>query len=64
MKIIKDCKKNLKMMKLSNLKMEYITRLNSDTMLYKQAGNSIVVNILEAILTNLLITCQKNQNML
>ena len=52
--IIEDCKKNLKMMRLSNLKMEYITRLNSDTMLYKQAGNSIVVNVLEAILTNLL----------
>lgn len=52
--IIEDCVKNLKMMKLLNLKMEYITRLNSDTMLYKQAGNSIVVNVLEAILKNLL----------
>ena len=52
--IIEDCVKNLKMMKLSNLKMEYITRLNSDTMLYKQAGNSIVVNVLEAILRNLI----------
>ena len=52
--IIEDCVKNLKMMKLSNLKMEYITRLNSDTMLYKQAGNSIVVNVLEAIFDNLL----------
>lgn len=29
--------------------------VNSDTQLYKQAGNSIVVNVLEAILTNLLI---------
>ena len=27
---------------------------NSSTQLYKQAGNSIVVNVLEAILTNLL----------
>jgi DNA (cytosine-5)-methyltransferase 1 len=26
----------------------------SNTQLYKQAGNSIVVNVLEAILTNLL----------
>lgn len=52
--IIEDCVKNLKMMKLLNLKMEYITRLNSDTMLYKQAGNSIVVNVLEEILKNLL----------
>ena len=30
--------------------------VNSDTQLYKQAGNSIVVNVLEAILTNLLLT--------
>lgn len=52
--IIEDCVKNLKMMKLSNLKMDYITRLNSDTMLYKQAGNSIVVTVLEAIFTELL----------
>ena len=52
--IIEDCVKNLKMMKLLNLKMEYTTRLNSDTMLYKQAGNSIVVNVLEAIFDNLL----------
>ena len=52
--IIEDCVKNLKMMKLSNLKMEYITRLNSDTMLYKQAGNSICVPVLEAILRELL----------
>lgn len=29
--------------------------VTSDTQLYKQAGNSIVVNVLEAILTNLLI---------
>ena len=29
---------------------------NSDTQLYKQAGNSIVVNVLEGILKNLLIT--------
>jgi DNA (cytosine-5)-methyltransferase 1 len=30
-------------------------KVNSNTQLYKQAGNSIVVNVLEAILTNLLI---------
>ena len=29
--------------------------VNSDTQLYKQAGNSIVVNVLEAILKNLLL---------
>ena len=28
--------------------------VNSNTQLYKQAGNSIVVNVLEAILKNLL----------
>lgn len=41
------------MMKLLNLKMEFTTRLNSNTALYKQAGNSIVVNVLEKILINL-----------
>lgn len=30
--------------------------VNSNTQLYKQAGNSIVVNVLEGILRNLLIT--------
>ena len=30
-------------------------QVNSNTQLYKQAGNSIVVNVLEAILTNLLL---------
>ena len=29
--------------------------VNSNTQLYKQAGNSIVVNVLEAILGNLLV---------
>ena len=38
---------------------EKASKVNSDTQLYKQAGNSIVVNVLEAILTNLLI--EKNQ---
>lgn len=31
------------------------SQVNSNTQLYKQAGNSIVVNVLEAILSNLLI---------
>lgn len=35
---------------------EKASQVNSDTQLYKQAGNSIVVNVLEAILTNLLLT--------
>ena len=38
---------------------EKASKVNSNTQLYKQAGNSIVVNVLEAILTNLLI--EKNQ---
>lgn len=34
---------------------EKASKINSNTQLYKQAGNSIVVNVLEAILTNLLL---------
>ena len=34
---------------------EKAAEVNSNTQLYKQAGNSIVVNVLEAILSNLLI---------
>ena len=34
---------------------EKAEKTNSNTQLYKQAGNSIVVNVLEAILKNLLI---------
>ena len=37
---------------------EKARQVNSDTQLYKQAGNSIIVNVLEAILTNLLINPQ------
>jgi len=33
---------------------EKAEKVNSNTQLYKQAGNSIVVNVLEAILINLL----------
>ena len=33
---------------------EKAERVNSNTQLYKQAGNSIVVNVLEAIFRNLL----------
>ena len=38
---------------------EKATKVNSNTQLYKQAGNSIVVNVLEEILTNLLLSCKK-----
>ena len=34
---------------------EKASKVNSNTQLYKQAGNSIVVNVLEAILNNLLL---------
>ncbi len=34
---------------------EKASKVNSNTQLYKQAGNSIVVNVLEVILTNLLL---------
>lgn len=34
---------------------EKAEKVNSNTQLYKQAGNSIVVNVLEAILKKLLI---------
>lgn len=37
---------------------EKASKVNSDTQLYKQAGNSIVVNVLEAILSNLLLEPQ------
>ena len=33
---------------------EKAEKVNSNTQLYKQAGNSIVVNVLEAILFNLI----------
>ena len=42
---------------------EKAAKVNSNTQLYKQAGNSIVVNVLEAILTNLLLNT-KEQNTL
>lgn len=39
---------------------EKASKVNSNTQLYKQAGNSIVVNVLEAILTNLLLSQEEN----
>lgn len=38
---------------------ERASKVNSNTQLYKQAGNSIVVNVLEAILTNLLLNTEQ-----
>ena len=42
---------------------ERAAQVNSNTQLYKQAGNSIVVNVLEAILNKLLID-NSNQNVI
>ena len=42
-------------MGFDDLDYEKARSVNSETQLYKQAGNSIVVNVLEAVLTNLLI---------
>ena len=41
-------------MGFSNEDFEKASQVNSDTQLYKQAGNSIVVNVLEKIFENLL----------
>ena len=43
-----------RLMGFSDIDFEKSSKVNSNTQLYKQAGNSIVVNILEAILSNLL----------
>ena len=43
-----------RLMGFSDLDYEKASKVNSNTQLYKQAGNSIVVNVLEAILKNLL----------
>ena len=48
----KEC---FRLMGFDDLDFEKARSVNSDTQLYKQAGNSIVVNVLEAILINLLI---------
>lgn len=50
--LIEDCEKNV-LMKISNLRMESIRERTSNSALYKQAGNSIVVDVLEALFTNL-----------
>lgn len=39
---------------------EKAAKVNSNTQLYKQAGNSIVVNVLEAILKNLLLETEQD----
>ena len=47
-------KESFRLMGFDDEDYEKASKVNSNTQLYKQAGNSIVVNVLEAILTNLL----------
>lgn len=44
-----------RLMGFDDIDFDKAAEVNSNTQLYKQAGNSIVVNVLEAILKNLLI---------
>ena len=44
-----------RLMGFDDIDFEKASKVNSNTQLYKQAGNSIVVNVLEAILKNLLL---------
>lgn len=44
-----------RLMGFDDIDFEKASKVNSNTQLYKQAGNSIVVNVLEAILYNLLV---------
>ena len=48
-----------RLMGFEDVDFEKAKLVNSDTQLYKQAGNSIVVNVLESILKNLLIDYRK-----
>ena len=51
--VITENSENNFLMQLSNLKMESIIEQMSNSALYKQAGNSIVVNVLQYIFRNL-----------
>lgn len=46
-----------RLMGFDDIDFEKAEKVNSNTQLYKQAGNSIVVNVLEAILKKLLLGC-------
>lgn len=48
----KEC---FKLMGFDNEDYEKASQVNSNSQLYKQAGNSIVVNVLEGIITNLFL---------
>ena len=51
-----------RLMGFDDVDYEKAAQVNSNTQLYKQAGNSIVVNVLEAILGNLLNKEAENEN--
>lgn len=51
----KEC---YRLMGFDDIDADRAAKVNTNSQLYKQAGNSIVVNVLEAILTNLLINPQ------
>lgn len=44
-----------RLMGFNDYDFEKAERINSNTQLYRQAGNSIVVNVLEKLLKNLLM---------
>lgn len=50
-----------RLMGFDDVDFEKAQKVNSNTQLYKQAGNSIVVNVIEAILYNLLGNGEKNE---
>lgn len=54
MQIIESYEKNI-ILKILNLKMEIINQSISSSQLYKMAGNGIVINVLEAIFTNMFL---------
>ena len=49
----KEC---FRLMGFDDADFEIAEKVNSNTQLYKQAGNSIVVNVLEALFTNLKVS--------
>jgi DNA (cytosine-5)-methyltransferase 1 len=51
-----------RLMGFDNEDFEKASKINSNTQLYKQAGNSIVVNVLEAILKNLLLNTEQTED--
>jgi hypothetical protein len=52
---LEDCKNCMGLIPISNLKMEAIYTRVSSSQLYKQAGNSIVVDVLYYIFKNLYV---------